>query len=927
MALRTVGVRLVAEISGYRNQLRAAAISTKEFTSGLDTAAKAGKLDKLADQAGRMGLGMVAAFGIAVGAAARFDKQMSEVAAVSNATGGELNKLRQAALQAGKDTAFSATEAAKAEAELAKAGLGTADILGGALKGSLSLAAAGTLDLAEAADISAKTMNVFNLKGKDVGHIADVLAASANKSATDVHEMGEALRMGGLAANAAGMSLEETSGTLAAFADNALVGSDAGTSLKTMLQMLAAPSDKAAALMQELGIQAYDAAGNFVGTARLAGNLQAALGNLTMEQRNAALATIFGADAMRSANILFGLGERGVRDYVAAVNDQGAAAEVAAKKMDNLAGDVEKLKGSLETMAIESGSGANSGLRQLVKLADGLVKAFSALPGPVQSSLVMLTGLSGAALLAFAAFVKMRRASAEALAELRAMGPAGATAAAGLERASRAAKIAGAAFIALEVVDAVISELRNSSADIDKLTSSIEELGKTGKRSGELARIFGKDSDDFKAKGQQFRMAADGWVQDTGRITEKIPVIGSFGRAWNQAFGQPTFLQAQENVKALDMQLAEFASTTDDVSQAQTAYTKLLQSSGMSAEEFAKIMPKSNEALHEAWKNANNAAAAHKNLGPAVNETAKEMEDAAKKAEELKDAYDKLFGVTMGIDRAQIAYREGLKELDKELKSGKRTLDINTQAGRDNSSAVLDQIQKINDLRQANIDNGMSVEDANKKYGDQIGSLRKTLIQMGYLPPEVDKLIGKYRAIPNNVYTAAHLDTRTAKQKADDLKKYLHKIPDEDVNIALRVTGSKNASAAAAAIRKQYANAKGGVINTTGAGFREMAEGGMIATGPTVLFGERQTKRELYLPQEGISQNRAAELLSIGAGWHGMKVAPQAAPMAYAMGPKWSAQPLKIQGNAMADMVFEWLRNEVRRRGGELAVLNLKAPA
>ncbi|HEX7160409.1 MAG TPA: phage tail tape measure protein [Trebonia sp.] len=871
---RTVSVKLLAEVSGYVAGVRTAARSTKDFVSSLDAAAKQGRLDAVADQAGRMGLALVGAFGIAVGAAAKFDKEMSEVAAVSNATGAELEQLRKAALAAGKDTAFSASEAAKAEGELAKAGLSTADILGGALRGSLDLAAAGSLDLAQAADISAKAMNTFGLKGRDVGHIADVLAAAANKSATDVHEMGEALKMGGLAANAAGLSLEETAGTLAAFADRALVGSDAGTSLKTMLQMLAAPTGKAKELMEKLGISAYDASGRFIGTVKLAGQLERALGDLTQQQRNAALATIFGADAMRAANVLLALGESGVRDYVAAVNDQGAAAEVAAKKMDNLAGDIEKLKGSLETLAIESGSGANSGLRQLVQLADGLVAAFSALPGPVQSTIVMLTGVAGAALLAFAAFVKMRRASAQALAELRAMGPAGATAAAGLERTARAARLAGAAFVALEVANVIISELRDSAVDVDKLTASLEELGKTGKRTGELARVFGENADDVKAAGQQFRMAADGWVQDMGRITERIPVIGSFGRAFNQAFGKPTFLQAQENVRALDMQLAEFAATTEDVSVAQAAYHHLLVSSGLSAEEFAKIMPKSNAALREAWQNAEKAGKAQGQAGEAMQKAGQDAEDAAKKVEELKKAYDALFGATMGADRASIAYKEGLVALQKELETGKRTLDTNTKAGRDNVSAVLDQIDKINDLRQANIDNGMAVEDANRIYDGQIGQLRKTLLQLGFNKKEVDALIGKYRNIPKSVYTEARFNTSQATKGYNTVKSQIRDLNGRVVTINVRynsqgvaVGGGERARGGGTKVAFRW----GGITEHAQEGLLRDASIFTTASPARFAFAEPGTGGEAFIPRNGDMARSRAIWDYVGRNWLGMQ--------------------------------------------------------
>src|SRR5690606_2234078 len=130
------------------------------------------------------------------------------------------------------------------------------------------------------------------------------------------------------------------------------LGSDAGTSFKTMLQRLSAPSGEAARLMKELGINAYDASGQFVGMEQFAGQLTDALGDMTPAQRNAALATIFGADAVRAAAVVYSEGESGIRNWISAVDDQGYAAETARVKMDNLKGDLEALGGSFETALI-----------------------------------------------------------------------------------------------------------------------------------------------------------------------------------------------------------------------------------------------------------------------------------------------------------------------------------------------------------------------------------------------------------------------------------------------------------------------------------------------------------------------------------------------------------------------------------------------
>jgi TP901 family phage tail tape measure protein len=374
--VRTIGVKLTADTSGYISGLARASAATKDFTGQMDQASKAGKLDRVADQATRFGIVGVAAFGLVVKAAADFDKQMSAVSAATHASSGDMDKLRAAALQAGKDTQYSATEAAKGITELSKAGVSTADVLGGGLKGALSLAAAGQLSVGEAAETAASAMTQFKLSGNQVPHVADLLAAAAGKAQGSVHDMGFALNQAGLVASQTGLSIEDTTGTLAAFASAGLIGSDAGTSFKTMLLAIQNPSAKTAELMKELGISAYDAQGQFIGISKFAGVLQEKLKNLSPQMRAQAMAQIFGNDAVRAANILYTQGQSGIDGWVNKVNDAGYASETAAKLTDNLAGDVERLKGSLETMAIESGSGANGGLRILTKGLNALVDQF-----------------------------------------------------------------------------------------------------------------------------------------------------------------------------------------------------------------------------------------------------------------------------------------------------------------------------------------------------------------------------------------------------------------------------------------------------------------------------------------------------------------------------------------------------------------------
>jgi TP901 family phage tail tape measure protein len=317
--------------------------------------------------------GSGAAFVGVTKAAADFESQLSELNAVSSATEAQMKLLSDAALKAGADTTFSAQEAAEAQTELAKAGLTVEQIMGGALAGTLSLAAAGGLDLADAAIVSANALNAFKLSGDQTTHVADLLAAAANKSAADVSELAPALQQSALVAAQMGLTLEETTGGLAAFAQAGLKGSDAGTSFKTFLQRLVPQTEEASKAMEAMGLSFFDNNGKFVGLTETAGRLRTALSGMTDEQRNSTLQTLFGSDAIRAAAVIYDEGAAGVGKWISAVDDAGFASEVATKKLDNLKGDLEALKGSIETVAIGAGSGASSGLRTLVQDLTGFV--------------------------------------------------------------------------------------------------------------------------------------------------------------------------------------------------------------------------------------------------------------------------------------------------------------------------------------------------------------------------------------------------------------------------------------------------------------------------------------------------------------------------------------------------------------------------
>lgn len=387
MAERQVKVTLSAQVAGYVRAMEEASKVTRETGTAAE---KLGMQSQAIRDLGvaSMAFGTVAAasVGLAVAKWADFDQAMSAVQAATHESAESMELLKGAALDAGARTVFSAEESANAIEELAKAGVSTADILGGALDGALDLAAAGGLGVADAAGIAATALKTFKLEGTDMAHVADLLAAGAGKAMGDVTDLSAALNQSAMVANATGLSIEETTAGLAAFASQGLLGSDAGTSFKSMLQSLTPTSAKAAETMDQLGISAYDSQGNFIGLAEFAGQLKSSLSDLSVEQQQAALKTIFGSDAIRAATVLYSEGEEGIREWTEAVNDQGYAAETARARLDNLKGDIEALGGALDTALIQTGSAANDALREMIQWLTSAVDVYNDLPAPLQDA-------------------------------------------------------------------------------------------------------------------------------------------------------------------------------------------------------------------------------------------------------------------------------------------------------------------------------------------------------------------------------------------------------------------------------------------------------------------------------------------------------------------------------------------------------------
>lgn len=286
---------------------------------------------------------------------ADFEATMSRVQALSNASSTELEQLTQKAKSMGATTKFSGTESAEAFTYMAQAGWGVQDMLDG-ISGVMSLAASDGLDLASTTDIVSNALTAFGLKAKDTARFADVLAVASSASNTDVSGLGEAFKYVAPVAGAMKYSIEDVSLALGIMSNNAVKGSMAGTSLKTALANMSAPTEQMAAAMDKYGISLTDSQGNMKTMKGVLDNLRQGLGGLSEVEQTAAASTIFGKEAMAGMLAIINASEEDYESLAKQIeNSSGAADRMAETMQDNLAGTLEELGGAAETLKLTLG--------------------------------------------------------------------------------------------------------------------------------------------------------------------------------------------------------------------------------------------------------------------------------------------------------------------------------------------------------------------------------------------------------------------------------------------------------------------------------------------------------------------------------------------------------------------------------------------
>lgn len=332
----------------------------EELDNATDKASKfGGVLSSIGSMAASVGVGAAiggvgAAFSQSLRLGNEYTNNLNVMSAVSGATATQLEAVSQRARELGSDASLastSASDAAAAMSELAKGGFTVAQSMEAA-KGTLQLAASAGIDAASAATIQSQALQSFGLNADYAAKSSDVLSNAANQSSAEITGIAQGLQASGAVANQFGLTLEDTSATLAMLANAGIQGSDAGTLLKSTLLALTDQGKPAQEAIEKLGLTVYDSSGQFVGMSSLMGQLEEASRNMTEEQYQAAAATLFGSDAMRMAGIAAEQGQGGFDKMRLAMDREGTAAEIAAAKTRGLPGAIAAVQNNAEELGL-----------------------------------------------------------------------------------------------------------------------------------------------------------------------------------------------------------------------------------------------------------------------------------------------------------------------------------------------------------------------------------------------------------------------------------------------------------------------------------------------------------------------------------------------------------------------------------------------
>ena len=772
--------------------------------------------------------------GLSVAKFAEFDEGMSRVGAATMASEAQLHKLGDAAVEAGAKSVFNAREAADAQTELAKAGVGVNDILGGALNGSLALAAAGELEVARAAEIAATTLTVFKLRGDQAGHVADLLAAGAGKAQGSVDDLALALNYIGPTFARLNIPIEDTVGVLGLLAEQGILGEKAGTGLRATMQALIAPTQASAKAMAEHGIEVYDAQGRFIGLEATVGVLHDRLGGLDEQTRNAALGTIFGAEAANVAGTLYQAGAEGVAKWTDNVNDQGYAAEQAARMTDNLNGDLEQLGGAFDSALIKTGGNANGILRDMVQLLTGLVDWYGSLPPEIQSWTLALGVGTAAVTLATGAFLLL----IPKIAEYR---------------------------TALQTLN---TEMPRTAAVAKGVTAALGPLAVALTVGLTFVAAYGQQQAETRARVQALTDTLDA---QTGAYTENT--VEAIKKRIEDSNGYEAAKRAGVSQKELTDAILEGGDAAAEVEEKIRDYHAGMGIGQVSAEgaEVGNLI----NTLKDLQPELDAAKQSHENLAAAGDGTAEsvagvtsevgsmeaQIADATSALQEMIDALNEANGVGQDAVSSNIAFQDSLAKVDEYIQKAREgaegytlSLDQNTQEGRDNMGMLVDLAAKSQNAAEKQFALDGNTDNYRRTLEAGRDALLKRARDLGLNADQAAALADQIYRIPDKKEMEVIANTAAA---AREVGNFITLMSGKKIRIAVETTAAAPGSWTGGITKKD-----GGIVDFyANGGVRENHVAQIAAAGTMRVWAEPETGGEAYIPLAPSKRARSEAIL------------------------------------------------------------------
>ena len=351
-------------------------IDSSGFQKGLDGIGGAAQkgLSVTSKVLGGAATAITALGGAVIKVGSDFEAGMSEVQAVSGASGEALEQLKEKAKEMGAKTKFSATESAEAMNYMAMAGWKTEEMLGG-IEGIMNLAAASGEDLATTSDIVTDALTAFGMSASDSTHFADILAAASSNANTNVGLMGETFKYVAPLAGSLGYSAEDTATAIGLMANAGIKGSQAGTALRSIMTRLAKPTKESQAAMDALGLSITDSSGKMKPLSEIVGDMREGFSGLTEDEKASYAAMLGGQEAMSGLLAIVNASDKDFEKLSGAINDcNGSAAEMAEIMQDNLQGQITILQSGLEGLGVSLYETMQDTAKDVVKEAQGMVQ-------------------------------------------------------------------------------------------------------------------------------------------------------------------------------------------------------------------------------------------------------------------------------------------------------------------------------------------------------------------------------------------------------------------------------------------------------------------------------------------------------------------------------------------------------------------------